>query len=95
MQVLNRRVLLYSPVIREGNLQRTLGKRVAFCHQKCAICIFEYRNKTLPVQEDNYTLIHNKWPEVQELLQPVKLQSCRLFVCPQQCKFFLAMPELP
>ena len=55
MQVLNRRVLLYSPVIREGNLQRTLGKREAFCHQKCAICIFEYRNKTLPVQEDNYT----------------------------------------
>ena len=54
MQVLNRRVLL-SSVIREGNLQRTLGKREAFCHQKCAICIFECRNKTLPVQEDNYT----------------------------------------
>ena len=55
MQVLNRRVLLYSPVIREGNLQRTLGKGEAFYHPKCAICIFEYRNKTLPVQEDNYT----------------------------------------
>ena len=55
MQVLNWRVLLYSSVIREENLQRTLGKREAFCHQKCAICIFEYRNKNLLVQEDNYT----------------------------------------